>query len=831
MLKISSTVTLLFLTLFAFAQRPDGGGASPKMNIGKLTGKIMEESGGAKKPIPFTSVTVLRAMGQKDSLIGGALTEENGDFTIPGLPFGPLKVKISALGFKEMVKMVKISPPDNVEQDLGNLVLVPDAKVLDGVTITAEKASTQLSLEKRVFNVDKSITATGGTAEDVMKNVPSVTVDADGGVKLRDNTPTIYVDGKPTLMALTQIPADQIESVEVITNPSAKYEASTTGGILNIVLKKNRKPGYNGIVGLGVGSGGRYNGMFSLNAHQDKWTLNSFFNFNAEDKASTGYVNRFIVGADGSHIPYFNQNTDVNFNTNFKLARVGVDYALNNRNTLSLYGTAVSGKFNIDLNQKYYYSGVSADSLTTGVRTQQPLNSFNNYNFEGTWKKTFPKKDESLTTTASFSFGNGSNAAMWTTTGYNASGQALSDYPQYVNITGGNTNRQGIFQMDYSNPLNDSTKIEMGVRSYWKQTDQQYFYAPYIHDQTPSALDTSLSQNALINENVNAAYFTYSSRWANNWNYQLGLRFEESYLNGASRFQNVGDYGYTFPNSSKNILNSFFPSFFVSKKVDESTEIGFNASRKIGRPGFFQLMPGVRGSDKQNITIGNPALQPEFTNKAEINYNKIFGNNSWLSTVYASLEDNTIKPFTIPSATDPSVLVTTFVNGQNEIIYGIDNTLKLGFGKNFEVTANANIFNFSLKVDTFQKSFLTGNAKLGLTYRFPGNITAQINSGYRGKRPQAQGYNEANAYMDFAVKKTFFHGAANITFNINDVFDSRTDISVYDQPTYFQETMRRRDTRFYKLSIQIPFGNPDASMFKKKDKKGPEQPAMDDNGQ
>ena len=378
-----------------------------------------------------------------------------------------------------------------------------------------------------------------------------------------------------------------------------------------------------------------------------------------------------------------------------------------------------------------------------------------------------------------------------------------------------------MFQLDFSNPLNDSSKVEMGLRSFWKQTDQVYLFQNYNYDETAYVQDNGLSQSSHVNENVNAAYVTYSSRLPHNINYQLGLRMEESSLDGISRLDSTPNFGYNFGlNSKTKFLDLFFPSLFISKKIDDNNEIGFNISRKIGRPNFFQLMPGVRGSDKQNITIGNTGLQPEFTNKAEVNYNKIFGSNNWLTSIYASLEDNTIKPFTTPSLTDPNVLVTTFVNGKSEFIYGLDNTLKLGFGKNLEVTANVNIFNFSVTVDTFSNKFWTGNGKIGLTYHLPANWTVQINGNYQGKRPQAQGYNKAVAFMDFAVKKSFFHNAANLTFLVSDVFDSRKDVSVYEVGNFYQETMRRRDMRFFKISLQMPFGSPDASLFKKRDKKG-----------
>ena len=831
MKKILFLLALLTSSTAIFAQMPQQTKGTPAMNIGRLYGKIVETGG--KPPVAYASVTVLRTIAGRDSLIGGALTQENGDFNITGLPMGPLKVKVTFVGYKDVIKMVKVSPPDNVEQDLGNIQMAADAKVLGEVQITAEKVSTQISLEKRVYNVEKNITATGGTAEDVLKSVPSVSVDVDGNAKLRDRATTIYVDGKPSLMSLTQIPSDQIESVEVISNPSAKYEASTTGGILNIVLKKNRKPGYNGMIGLGVGSQGRYNGMLNLNAHEGKFNVTGFYNINSSQSPSTGYVNLINKNADGSVKNYFNQNTGVTFDNTFQIGRLGFDYAVNNRNTFSLSGTVVNGKFNINSDQNFEFLNPDKTKLSSGNRVTTPQNNFHNNNIETSWKKTFAKKDESLTLLGNYSWGTFSNLADWTTNNYDAKGQSLANNPELVHILGGNKSQQAVFQLDYVNPINDSTKVEMGLRSFWSGKDQSSLYNNFNYDKNTYFQDNSLSQDTRLTESINAAYVTYSSRFKYGINYQVGLRFEQSSLTGLSHLDGTSNFGYSYPKGTgKDLARSLFPALYLSKKLDDKTEIGLNFSRKIQRPNFRQLMPGVSSNDKQNIQIGNPNLQPEFVNLAEFSYNKVFGSNNWLSTLYLADETNTLKPLTYPSTTDPTVKITTFVNGTNELMYGWDNTLKLSFGKNLELMLNGNVFHYTVNVDTFHNANWAWSSKANLTYKFPFDISAQINGGIEGDRPSAQGTRKGVAYADFAVKKSFFHNAANLTFSINDVFNSRKDISILDQPTYYQETMRRRDTRFYKISLQIPFGKADASMFKKmKDaKKGGQQQEQPDFG-
>ena len=805
----------LLVATISFAQNPAGNSPMSNLKIGRIYGKLREA--GTRQAVAYASITVEKSVNGRDSLIGGALSEDNGDFNITGLPMGMFKVKVSFVGYKTFEKLVKVLPPDNVEQDLGDLQLSADSKVLGELQVTAEKTSTQLSLEKRVFNVDKNITSIGGTAEDVLKNVPSVTVDADGNAKLREKGATIYVDGKPTLMTLTQIPSDQIESVEVISNPSAKYDASITGGIVNLVLKKNRKPGYNGIAVLGAGQNDRYNGMLNLNAHEGRLNMTAFYNINSAKSPSAGYTHKITKNTEGVTTSFFDQNSTAVLNNVFQVGKLGLDYSVNNRNTLSLAGTVVRGRFDISTYQDYTFKSPSGVLDSFGVRSTEPRNNFKNNSIETNWKKTFAKKGELLTASATYGFGSVSNVGDWTTTNIDAAtGKPKANTPELVRIAGANKSSQFLFQLDYVNPINDSTKIEMGVRSLSNGRDQNYFYNDFKYDKNAYAQNIGLSQDADITDAVNAAYLTYSSRFKNQINYQIGLRFEQSSLVGVSRLADNPNFGFHYPSKTQPVWKSFFPSFFLSKKLDEKTELGFNISRKIERPNFRQLMPGVQGADKQNVQIGNPALQPEFLDAAELTYNKMFGNHNWLITLYGEYEENTIKPFARPSATDPSVLITTFVNGKNETAYGVDNTLKLALSKNIELTTSFKVFHVAVSIDTFSYSDWVASGKANLQWKLPYSFALQASGSYDGNKILGQGYRKGFPSADFAVKKSFFHNAANVSFSINDVFNTRRDLIIYDQPRYYQETMRRRETRFYKISLQIPFGKPDASIFKKR---------------
>ena len=283
-------IIILFFYSLSFAQMPGMGGMKgmkdPK--LGRVYGKVLDNATGL--PVEYASIQVLWY--SKDSLLGGSLVKPNGDFAVDGLPsFGQIRVKISFIGYKNYIQKVYLSPPDKIDQDLGNIKLMVNEAMTKEIEITAEKSTVTLGIDRRVYNVDKDLSVKGGTAVDVMKNVPGVTVDADGNAQLRNQAPTIFVDGRPTSLTLQQIPADQIERVEIITNPSVKFDASATGGILNIIMKRNTKPGYNGMVMAYVGTGDRYGGVANLNLKGGPWNISTMYSYNQGINNNNAHTN------------------------------------------------------------------------------------------------------------------------------------------------------------------------------------------------------------------------------------------------------------------------------------------------------------------------------------------------------------------------------------------------------------------------------------------------------------------------------------------------------------------------------------------------------------
>ena len=785
---------ILFFTLPTVAQQPPNNG-------NRITGNVLDAT--TKQPLPFASVAVWKQLNGKDTLLNGSQTDEQGAFVVTNLPTGSLAVRVTFVGYQNLEQTIRVN---QAQTDVGTLSLKPDASMLREVKVTGEKSGLSMTMEKRTFNVAKNLTTVGGTAESVLKNVPSITLDESGNPSLRNMATTIYINGKPTQLTLAQIPANQIESVEVISNPSARYDASTSGGIVNLVLKKNRLPGYNGLVNVGVGNNARFDGTLNLDWNRGKWNLTSFYSINATKNPLTGYVYRTNRKTDGSPANYFNQNTSISLNNTFQSGRIAADYAMNKSNLLSLAGTVVAGEFNTVSSQPYDYRDVNQTITSSGNRTTVPHNTYTNVGLEFDWKHQFSRKGQELSLVTSYSRNHLSNAADWLTTALNADGSSQTGFPERDKITGRTIGDQVIAQLDYVHPLNDSSKLEMGLRSYTYIRDQQYFFNKLDNDTQDYQLLRSYSQDARITEAVNAIYVLYSRKFRRNISMQAGLRLEQSSLHGVSRLDTTS-FGYNYPSSNgQNWFQSFFPSFSLSKKLNETDEIGISLSRKVGRPSFRHLFVGIQANDRQNITIGNPQIRPEFVNTAELNYNKSWGGMSWLATGYYIYEDHTIKPFTQPSPADSSVLVTTFINVKADIRYGFDNTLKFNIGPNLSAMANLNVFNVILQSVNLQNQLVSYNAKLNVTYRLPANFTAQLTGTNDGKSPQLQGYRQAVRGVDFALRKGFWENRSSLTFTINDMFNSRRFVSIYDQPGAYQVSMNRREVRFYKLSLQLPLG-------------------------
>ena len=395
-----------------------------RININRLYGKVVDQ----KTAKGLDAITVqLYAYKKdtttgtaKDSLVGSMFTKANGDFSFSGLPpADSFRLQISAVGFANINTVVLLNNSNDpsgfslFERDLGNIVLQQDVQVMQGVTVTAQRPAMEMGVDRRVFNVDRSLTATGGTAVDVMKNIPSLSVDVEGNVQLRNSSPQIFVDGRPTILTLDQIPADNIERVELITNPSAKFDAASTGGIINVVLKRNKRVGLNGIASIGAGSPDILNGNLSLNARQGK--INFFVNgsFNQSGGVAEGKAFRENKRA-GATTDYFNRFSNNDRLRKFGSLRMGLDYFIDNRNTLSLTQNIVNGKFTNDETQRQEYFDINKVLTQLGNRSSENESNFKRYNTQLNFSHKFPEDGKELSANINYNYGSGSSSGFIT---------------------------------------------------------------------------------------------------------------------------------------------------------------------------------------------------------------------------------------------------------------------------------------------------------------------------------------------------------------------------------------------------------------------------------
>jgi len=815
MQKIRIVRLLLCLLPFAaIAQMPGGGppagGGKMKMPaIGRVYGKVIDAK--TKQAVEFASVALFNA---KDSAIAGSLTKQNGDFSLDNLPFGAFTLRIRFIGYKAFEQKVMINP-QNIEKDLGDIKIEPDAALLNEVEISADKGNMSMSIDRKVYNVDKDLSVTGGTGLDALKNIPSVNVDADGAVTLRNSSVQIFVDGRPTTLTMEQIPADQIERIEVITNPSVKFDANTTGGILNVVMKKNSKPGYNGTIQAGIGTNDRYNGMANINIKEKPFNFSLTASYNSGRNVNRGFTNRDNI-SNPTPVKYFEQKNLTYMSNGMNMFRLGVDYYINNRNTITLGGNYTRGLHITSDFQDYKSLDSNSVLVSHGARLNKNDGYFDNYTATLNYRKTFPKPQKELTVDLSYNYGKTTGGYNFTTYDY-VEGMGYLGPQIQLNDADGNSGLY-TFQSDFSNPLNDSTKIEIGIKSTYKQSRNKNVTTNYSYAANDYLYDSILSNDYLIDDLVNGVYINYITR-VRKINIQAGLRFEQSYYKGNVLNKPNQDFSYSYPSSS-DILKSIFPGIYFSRKFSESSEAQLNFSRKINRPNFFQLMPFVMHADRYNYRIGNPSLAPEFVNMAEMNYNFVKKNLNYLTSIYGKYTEGVITNVAYPSAADPTVLVNTFMNGDNSFSYGWENTMKLTVLKNLNITANITTYYLNIKYSTgagttLQNDGYSWESKMTLAYKFPLDITFQVNGGYDAPKPLAQGNTLEMYYMDLSLNKSF---NKRLTFNLslNDVFNSKRRGMHYDTPDYIQDQSRRRESRFLKFSVTWIFGKPDASLFKRK---------------
>lgn len=906
-LKLTSFIFFILCFLASSAQPTRGG-----MQNGRFYGKIIDMKSG--KSIDAASVQLvvskfdIASRKKKDSMINGQLTEFNGDFSLENIPLlGDYRLKVTAIGYKTIEQKVSFLSPEQqqkmveifanrgnsdsskkvmdstnknnrggnnmmeqlkkifgddmskimsmTDKDLGNIKLEQDAQQLANVTVTGSKALVTLGIDRKVFNVEKAITAEGQTAVEVMRQIPSVNVDIDGNVTLRNANPTIFVDGRPTTLTLEQIPADAIQSVELITNPSAKFDASGgTASILNVVMKKNKKNGYNGSVRTGIDSRGRFNFGGDFNVRQKK--INFFLNgqYGERKSKSTSDVTTNYFATNSHPASIIQQDINGTMNGKFGFARTGLDYFIDNRNTITIAQSFARGDFNnTDKNLLRYDSLYTPVKIETGYRNTIGGGTFRNLGSTISFKHNFAKSGHELTADINYNNSKSENNSDLRYQVFNANNTPKGN-ELIQKTTGASNNALWVIQTDYANPINDKSKIEAGVRAQIRNFSSMNNNSYYDWNTGNFITNALINNNYKFTDNVFAAYVVYTGK-KGNLGYNFGLRAESSNYNGTV-LNKSGDstFKVDFP-------ISLFPSAFFSYKLTDKEDLQLNYTRRINRPNFFQLLPFIDYTDPLNLNTGNPGLTPEFTNSIEANYsNQINNNHSFLVSVYFKNTNDLITRYQykgINSITKDSAIYNTFINANRSTTYGLELTSRNNITKTWDVTTNLNFYNGRIKSDNLGAP--TDNSRVGFygkintSYKFGKNTswTLQISGDYQSKTVLPVGGNSgggrgggrgggmmiifgggsqnagSNGYVnprygvDVAIKKEFLKNKqASITLSVNDVFRTQLRDTYTFSDFFNQRYISRRDPQIFRLQFAWRFGKQDINLFKRKNIKG-----------
>jgi outer membrane receptor protein involved in Fe transport len=846
------------------------------MPTGAFYGKIIDSR--SQKPIEFASVQIIQnrfdslTKKRKDVAIAGMLTKANGEFRVENIPvFGTLKLRVSVVGFQPYEQAVSFElKPGNMsaadmtammaalDKDLGNIRIDVAEKVLENVTVTGSKPGLQLGIDRKVFNVDRNLVSAGGTAVDIMRNIPSLSVDLDGNVTMRNNSPQVFVDGRPTTMSLEQIPADAIESVELITNPSAKYDASGgTAGILNVVLKKNKRVGYSGSMRTNIDSRARIGFGGDINVRQNK--VNMFFSANHNQRKSisnTTTDRTTLIGTPNTFLKQTDRSVQVGY---FAFLRGGLDFFIDNRNTLSLSGNRAEGRFT-----PTGESDILIDSLYSAVkssfseRLSENMSRFENNGVTLSYKHNFPRKGEELTADVNYNGSRNRTENLITNNYYILPAYTFSNaFRQQQNGRGENQNL--VIQTDYERALSDKSKLEMGLRAQIRTVENRNDFF-FLSPSGEPVYNPLLSINYNSTDHVYAAYTTFSNR-IKDFGYQLGLRMESSDYVGRLPDKDQ-EFNIDFP-------VSLFPSVFLSQKLKKEQDLQLNYTRKINRPNFFQLYPFTDYSDSLNISRGNPDLRPEFTNSFELSYQKTFKNkDNFIASAYYKRTTGLITRFQtreMNPVDNKEMLVNTFINANSAYVTGLELVSKNKLTKAWELVANFNLFTSRINLndptlpdpDQFASWFL----KLNNTFKLPKNFSIQLSGEYQsrtvlppggsggggfgggggrmggmfggggmmwGQTSVSQGYTRDNYFIDLGVRFEFLKNRqASVSLNMSDVLRTRRQDIFSESPDFTQNVFRRRDPQLLRLNFSWRFGKFDPSLFKRKSNKNLDNGAGD----
>lgn len=771
---------------------------------GVVKGKVIDSR--TKDALEFVNVSVKKK--GSSELVKGTITDQTGAFSVDNLSDGTYVINISYIGYKPFEKEFSLTPSAG-RVNLKTIPLAEDSKMLDEVQVIGQKSQMKFEIDKKVFNVDQNIASTGGTASDVLSNIPSVEVDNEGEVSLRGSSNvTVWINGKASGLSadnraqiLEQMPAESIEKIEVITNPSAKYSPEGTAGIINIVLKEDRKAGYYGSVQAGVDTQGGYNASGNINYSSGKLEAYASLGYRKRKREGGGYTNR-INTADDS---YLNQTSDNSGSGGNVFTRLGLTWHMTRKDQFSVDGFGMFGS-RTNKNTINYTSNVPGSFLSS-QRFSDSDNDMNGGNVELGYKRIINKKSN-LDVTASFNSWGMNNTSIYNQHSLYEGGDRISSYQRQKNDI---RNNNWEFQADYVNNLTDNSKVEAGYKGTLSRENSPVETYSGVTESS-AVQDEKLYNRFLYNQDIHALYATYSGRW-NKFGYQMGLRGEYSKVN--TRSLGYGQDKKEVEPYKKDYF-SIFPSIFLSYALPKENEIQVNYTRRISRPWGGQLNPFINITDSTNISYGNPKLSPQYSNAFELNYIKNWEKHMLSFSGYYRTTDDVIQHIRY---LDGNVMKSTPENIAKTRSAGVELVGKNKLFNFLDLTTTVNLFYY--KLDGFSylpqgaeepvmgspEEDFSWNARIIANFMLPYAISLQLTGSYNAKQVIAQGYRKANYSLDAGIRKSFFDRKLSVSINGRDLLDSRKWATVTSGTGFRQEAKNWRGGRTIGFTVTYSFGN------------------------
>lgn len=787
-LKFAITLLLLSVSLLSFAQE------RPQAKKVKVTGKITEKS--TSQPLGYATVTLQNS--KRPDVITGGMTDENGNFSIEANA-GTYDVKFEFISFKP-IEMKQLAIQE--DKNFGTVALEAEAEMLDAVEIRAERSTVEIKLDKKVYNVGQDMIVKGGTVSDVLDNVPSVSVDVEGNVSLRGNENVrILIDGKPSGLAginiadaLKMLPADAVDKVEVITNPSARYDAEGGAGILNIILKKGKNQGINGTVTATTGDPANHGFTGTINYKTEQFNLFTTQGYSYRKGPGNSMTDTEYLDGNGDVTGYLKErrnNERLNKSYNGVLGLEWyLDKSITWTNTLSYRRS--SGENPDNVFQYRYDPAMNLQSITNRFSMESEKDE--NVDFSSNFIKKFKKDGHQLTVDLSFS---------------QSDDDEDSDIPSRNVLDGtpiseqrtGNIQKQNrsLLQTDYVLPIGEKSQFEAGYRGNFNDLLTDYSVENFNYGTGGWENDPQFTNTLEYKEKVNAFYSQFGTK-INRMSYLVGLRWEDSNIDINQLTQNI------YKNKR---YNNFFPSAFVTYEFSENSSASLSYSRRISRPRSRSINPFSSLSSNINLFRGNPDLDPSMTDAFDFGYLNKFGKLTFNTSMYFNRTKDAVQYVrNTEMINGTATLVTSPVNVGSEDRFGFEFTLSYSPYKWWRLNSNFNLFrnqtkgnytytdlsNNSQTID-FSNTAYSWFARINSKINLPLGIDWQANSTYNAPQTNAQGRSKGIISANMAFSKDVLKDKGTIALNVNDLFNSRkriTETNLATQNAYSEMQWRER---------------------------------------